>query len=72
MCAAQAVAIDTTGPASPGRVCHFKYQTRTDHSEALIVRGTGYYVGHLDQPRASLSLSADIHLNELNNSYGRM
>jgi hypothetical protein len=32
------------------------------------VRGTGYDVDHLYQPRASLSLSADIHLNVLNNS----
>jgi hypothetical protein len=50
-----------------------KHITRTAHSEALIVRGTGYDIDHLDQPRASLSLSADIHPCALTiNSYGRM
>jgi hypothetical protein len=46
--------------------------TRTAHSEALIVRGTGYDVDHLDQPRASLSLSANIHLHVLNTRYDRV
>jgi hypothetical protein len=49
-----------------------EYKTRIAHSEALIVIGTGYDVDHLDQPWASLSLGADIHLNGLNNGYGRM
>ena len=34
-----------------------KYKTRTAHSEALIVRGTGYDVVRLDQPRAGLSFN---------------
>ena len=45
-----------------------KYITRTDHSEALMVRGTGYDVVQLDQPRASLSSSADTHRTVLSNS----
>jgi hypothetical protein len=36
------------------------------------VRGTGYDVDHLDQPRVSLSLSADMYLSVLIHSYGRM
>jgi hypothetical protein len=49
-----------------------KDKPRTTHREALIVRGTGYNVDHLDQPRASLSLSADIHQNVLTHSHDRM
>ena len=47
------------------------YIGRTAHSEALIVSDAGYGVDHLDQLGASLSLSADIHPNVLNRSYGR-
>jgi hypothetical protein len=36
------------------------------------VKDTGYDVDHLDQPGASLSLRANIHLTVLNNSYDRM
>jgi hypothetical protein len=39
----------------------FKYIIRTAHSAALIVRGTGYGLVHLDQPRAGPPLSAAIH-----------
>ena len=35
--------------------------TRTAHSEALIVRGAGYDVDHLHQPRAGLAFSAHLH-----------
>jgi hypothetical protein len=45
-----------------------KHITRTAHSEALIVRGAGYDVVQLDQPRASLSPSADTHRTVLSNS----
>ena len=48
------------------------YKTRTDHSEALAVRGTGYGADRLDQPRASPPSSAGIHRSVLNTSYDRM
>ena len=35
--------------------------TRTYHSVALIVRGTGYDVDHLDQPGVGLPLRAHLH-----------
>ena len=35
--------------------------TRTAHSEAVIVRGTGYAVVHLDQPRGA-GLPSRAHL----------
>jgi hypothetical protein len=38
--------------ARPGASDSIDYKTRTDHSEALIVRGMGYNVDPLDQPRA--------------------
>ena len=46
----------------------------TAHSEALIVRGTGYDNGQLDQPRAgpSCPLRAGVHPNARNRSYGRV
>ena len=49
-----------------------KYTTRTAHSEALIVRGAGCDVDHLDQPRAGLPFSASSHVSVRNNSYGRV
>ena len=49
-----------------------EYKTRTAHNEALIVRGTGYDVDHLDQPRASLSLRGNPNLNALRDSCDRM
>jgi hypothetical protein len=52
--------------------CVIKHMTRTARGEALIVRGMGHDVDHLDQPGASLSLSADVHLNVLDNSDDRM
>jgi hypothetical protein len=48
------------------------YKTRTAHSEARVVRGTGYGVDHLDQPRAGLPSSAEIHLHARSTSYDRM
>ena len=35
------------------QVPHDAYKTLTSHSENLIVRGTGYDVDHLDQPRTT-------------------
>jgi hypothetical protein len=46
-------------PAAGGSV--ITYMPRTCHSEALIVRGTGCDVDHLDQPRASPPLRARLH-----------
>ena len=48
------------------------YKILTDHSGALIVRGTGYDVDHLHQPGAIVPLSASIYPNVLGNSCDRM
>ena len=50
----EALRLATGGPV-------ITHKTRTPHSEALIVRGTGYAGDHLDQPRARPSLSARLH-----------
>jgi hypothetical protein len=47
------------------------YITRTAHSEALVVRGTGDDVDRLDQPWASLPLSADAHFCSCGRVYRR-
>jgi hypothetical protein len=41
-------------------------------SPDLLGGGGGCRVGRRESPRASLSLSADIHMNVLNNSYDRI
>ena len=64
--------VSTAARLAAGGESVSKYITCTAHREALIVRGTDYDVGHLDQPWASLSVSDDFHLNVISSSYDRI